>query len=52
VNVKDAVAGDDEAHFVFVVPVFAIEFGEHLVETRCCRVDVDDVGSHVTATRF
>src|SRR5690242_17946237 len=32
VNVKKPVAGNNEAHFVFVVPVFAIELREHCVE--------------------
>src|SRR5262245_43730400 len=31
-DVKQAAAMNDEAHFVFVVPMFAIELGEHGVE--------------------
>ncbi len=42
-------ARDDESYFVFVVPVFAIELREHLFETGCGRVHVDDVGGHVAA---
>src|ERR671918_465796 len=34
VNVKQSSARDNESHFIFVVPVFAIEFCEHRIETR------------------
>jgi len=51
-NVEDATAGDDEADLVLVVGVLGAEFGEHRVETRGFRVDVDDVGGGVAALRL
>ena len=52
VNMKQTMTGDDESHFVFVVPVFAIEFREHLVKSGCCGTDVDHISSDVTAANL
>ncbi len=51
-NVKQAAAVDDEADFVFVVPVLGIEPGQHAVEAGRVRLHVDDVGGDVAAARF
>jgi len=52
VDVKKSVTRNDESDFVFVVPVFAIEFREHLFETGCGGIYIDHVGSHVAAALF
>src|SRR6185503_17415927 len=49
VNVKKTVTGNDESHFVLVVPVLAIKLRQHCIETRCGGTDVDHVGSYVTS---
>src|SRR5262245_40461156 len=51
-NVEQATALDDEADFVFVVPVLAVELVEHDVEVGGVRIDVDHVCRHVPASRF
>src|SRR5437764_11999647 len=51
-DVKQAAALDDHPNFVFVVPVLAVEFREHGVETGRLGSDVDDVGGDVPATYF
>src|SRR6185503_3569512 len=45
-------ARDDESHFIFVMPVFAVELREHLVESRRCWIDVDYVSSNVPAANL
>src|SRR5579862_3165036 len=47
VDMEEAMALDDEAHLVLVVPVFFAESGEHHVQVRGLRLDVDHVGRHV-----
>src|SRR5262245_37537376 len=51
-NMKDPMPRDDKSHFVFVVPVLAIELRQQRVETRRCRGDVDHISSHVATTSF
>ena len=51
-NMKKPAALDNQADFVFVVPVLGAEFGEHRVEPRRRRVDVDDVRGHIAAARL
>ena len=48
-NVKQSVARDDESHFVFVVPVFAIEFRKHCVKPGCFGANINQIGRDVTA---
>src|SRR5690242_2806108 len=48
-NMKQAAPGDDEAHFVFIVPVLALESRQHRIEPRCLRCNVDYISSHITA---
>src|SRR5262245_49920764 len=43
---------NDEAHLVVVVPVLAVEFGQHLIQALCLRFDVDHVRRDVTAALF
>src|SRR5436853_5745240 len=48
-NVKQAAPGDDEAHFVFIMPVLALEARQHRIETRRLRSNVNHVDSHIAA---
>src|SRR5262245_49540504 len=48
-DVKQAPSLDDEAYFVFIVPVFGVEPDQHRLEARCGGVDVDDVRRDVPA---
>ena len=43
---------NDEPHFVFIVPVFALESRQHGFESRRLRIDINYVGGHITAARF
>ena len=49
-DMKEPTALQDEADFVFVMPVFAIELCEHSVESGCLRCDVDDVCRDISAS--
>src|SRR5262245_58248515 len=49
VKVKQPAPFDDESHLVIVVPVLAVEFGQHLVQALCLRPDVNHVGRDVSA---
>src|SRR5215472_10335047 len=51
-NVKQSVAGDDEAHLVFIVPVLATELRQHRLQTGCSRLDIDHIGGDIAATNF
>src|SRR5262245_8193671 len=52
VKVKQPPPFDDEPHLVIVVPVLAVEFGQHLVQAGRLRLDVDYVGCDVAAALF
>src|SRR6266550_802256 len=51
-DVEQAAPANDEAHFVFVVPVLHVEFREHGVEAGGGGGDVDDIRGHVAAARL
>ena len=48
-DMKQSMAGDNEAHFVFVVPVFAPELCQHRFEARRFGIDIDHIGGYITA---
>jgi len=51
-NVKYTPPGENKAHFIFVVPMLAIEPGEHFVESGGLRMDIDHVGGVVASMQF
>ena len=51
-DMKQAAAGNDEAHLVLIVPVFYLELGQHRVQLGRLGVDIDNVSGGVTALGF
>src|SRR5690242_4284595 len=51
-HVKQPMTRDDESHFVFVMPVFPIEFRKHHLKPWCFGADIDQIGGNVTAAVF
>src|SRR5688572_1849901 len=48
--VKNTVAFHNKSHFVFVVPMLAVELGKHFVETRSIRRYIYQISRHVSAS--
>ncbi len=48
-NVKYAPPGENKPDFIFIVPMLAIETGEHFVEPGGLRMDIDHVGRAVAS---
>src|SRR6266851_2042831 len=48
-DVKKSATMNDEAHFVFVVPVFATELGQHGFQVRGLRCDINHIRRDITA---
>src|SRR2546421_9960425 len=51
-NVKQAASANREAHFVFIMPVFAVESGQHLIQSGSKGVDVDNVNTGISSLLF
>ncbi len=51
-DMKHAATSDGETHFVFSMRVFFVELGQHGIEVRGVRLDVDHVGGHKTTANF
>src|SRR6185295_9584986 len=52
VNMKESMARDDEAHLVFVMPVFTTKFPEHRFEPRRVGTNIDYISRYIAASRF
>src|SRR5262249_25665434 len=52
IHMKQAAALNNETHLVFVMPMFAAEFGEHGIQIGSLRADIDDVCGDVSAGRL
>jgi hypothetical protein len=52
VNMKQSVPRDYESHFVFVMPVLAIELRQHLFQPGSLRTDINYVCSYIATARF
>src|SRR5262249_47207908 len=51
-DVKQAAAVHNETNLIFLVPVFAVEFRQHGLESRSAGINVDEVGGLVSSTSF